>query len=51
VEWGVSPCPYCGDENPTGANPGDVFLARLGFGLLRIFGHGIADVFKGFFSR
>jgi hypothetical protein len=26
VKWGVSKCPFCGEENPTGANPGDVML-------------------------
>ncbi len=26
VRWGVKQCPFCGEENPTGANPGDVVL-------------------------
>jgi hypothetical protein len=26
VKWGVSNCPFCGEKNPTGANPGDVVL-------------------------
>jgi len=26
MKWGVSRCPFCGEENPTGANPGDVWL-------------------------
>jgi hypothetical protein len=34
VKWGVSPCPFYGDENPTGANPGDVVLAKLGLNFL-----------------
>src|SRR5262249_7928539 len=30
VSWGIKRCPYCGEENPTGANPGDVMMLVTG---------------------
>jgi hypothetical protein len=42
VKWGASPCPHCGEENPTGANPGDVWLWSIAVliivGLATVFG-------------
>jgi hypothetical protein len=26
ISWGVAHCPHCGEENPGGANPGDVAI-------------------------
>jgi len=29
LRWGTKRCPSCGEENPTGANPGDVALVGV----------------------
>jgi hypothetical protein len=42
VKWGVARCPRCGEENPTGANPGDVVLVSGGVTLLGMILYGVA---------
>jgi hypothetical protein len=52
VRWGIKRCPHCGEENPTGANPGDVVLVTGLVSIVTFLAYALSQgAFRGLFRQ